>query len=206
MQYAMVIDLVGCIGCQTCAVACKMAHNLPKDIWRCDVKTEGGDSFDTPAGHFPENTMQWRPTTCNHCENPACVAVCPAGATYKDENTGIVVQDTSLCIGCQSCIRACPYEGVRTYLTDEPRYPIDFALGYEDEPAHIVNTVEKCTFCYERVRNGEEPACMRLCIGRSRFWGDIEDSQSEVSQLLANRRYEQMNTEAGTGPYVYYLL
>lgn len=206
MRYAMVIDLKGCIGCQTCAVACKVAHNLPIGIWRNNVATEGGDAIDTPAGHYPNNTMQWRPQTCNHCDDPACAKVCPTKATYKDEKTGIVVQDTSRCIGCKSCIMACPYPGVRTYIADEPEYHIDFALGYADEPEHLQGTVEKCTFCYERIINGEEPACMRLCIGRSRFWGDLDDPDSEVSKLLSERDYEVLNPDAGTGPNVYYLL
>lgn len=206
MRYAMAIDLKGCIGCQTCAVACKMAHNLPNNVWRCEVKTEGGAYIDTPSGHYKQdNAIQWRPTTCMHCDNPACVGVCPVGATYKDEETGIVVQDTSVCIGCQSCIKACPYEGVRTYLEDEPAYAVDMALGFPEEPAHLKNTVEKCTFCYERVKNGEQPACMQLCIGRARFWGDVDDPESDISKLLASREYEQVNVEAGTGPAVYYL-
>lgn len=206
MRYGMVIDLRGCIGCQTCAVACKMAHNLPEGFWRNRVITEGGSAIDTPAGEFPNNKMQWRPVTCQHCEKPACVAACPAGATYKDEETGIVHQDTSKCIGCKSCIAACPYEGVREYIENEPAYHIDAALGYADEPEHLQGTVEKCTFCDNRVANGEAPACMEYCIGHARFYGDLDDPESEVSKLVAEREYEQLHVDEGTSPSVYYLV
>lgn len=206
MQYGMVIDLSACIGCHTCSVACKVAHNLPNGFWRNRVLTEGGDAMDTAGGEFPNNYMQWRPMTCQHCANPACVEACPVGATWKDEETGIVIQDNELCIGCKSCIAACPYEGVRQFIEDEPAYHIDFALGYSDEPPHVKGTVEKCTFCYSRVLAGEVPACMEYCIGHARFWGDLDDPDSEVSKLLKEREYEQLQVEAGTGPSVYYLL
>lgn len=206
MRYGMVVDLKGCIGCQTCTVACKTAHNLPKGVWRNRVYTAGGDSPDTAGGDYPNNTMMWYPVACQHCEDPACVAVCPAAATWKDPETGIVHQDTDKCIGCKSCIGACPYEGVRTYLEDEPAYYIDFALGDDGEPEHLKGTVEKCTFCDGRLEKGEIPACMELCIGRARFWGDLDDPESEVSKLIAEREFEQLLPDEGTGPAVYYLV
>lgn len=206
MRYGMAIDLKGCIGCQTCAVACKTAHNLPKGLWRNRVCTEGGEALDTAGGEYPANKMSWHPVACQHCDDPACVAVCPVGATWKDEETGIVHQDTSKCIGCKSCIGACPYEGVRTYIEDEPVYYIDFALGDSDEPEHLQGTVEKCTFCDGRIARGEIPACMELCIGRARFWGDLDDPSSDVAKLISEREYEQLLPDEGTGPSVYYLI
>lgn len=205
MRYGMVIDLKGCIGCQTCAVACKTAHNLPVGLWRNRVLTEGGESIDMAGGEFPNNHLNWRPITCQHCAEPACVEVCPAGATTKDETTGIVHQDTSKCIGCKSCIAACPYEGVRQYIEEEPAYHIDVKLGFADEPEHLKGTVEKCTFCDTRVDAGEVPACMEYCIGHARFWGDLDDPESEVSQLLSEREYKQLLPDEGTGPSVFYL-
>lgn len=206
MQYGMVIDLKGCIGCQTCAVACKVGHNLPVGLWRNRVLTEGGASTDMAGGEFPRNQLGWRPVTCQHCAEPACVAVCPAGATTKDEETGIVHQDTSKCIGCKSCIEACPYEGVRQYLEDEPVYHIDTALGFADEPEHLKGTVEKCTFCDSRIASGEVPACMEYCIGHARFWGDLDDPNSDVCKAMEGREVEQLLRDEGTGPSVYYLV
>ena len=115
-RYGMAIDLNRCFGCQTCAVACKMANNLPNDVLFNQVKTVGGDSVDTAAGEYPNCTLSYLPFQCQHCENPACLEVCPTGATAKDEETGIVSVDSELCIGCESCIKACPYEGVRTLI------------------------------------------------------------------------------------------
>lgn len=205
MRYGMVIDLKGCIGCHACSMACKIANNLPVNVWYNDVKTIGGATRDTPAGVYPNLTMGFRPTACQHCAEPACVAICPTGATWKDPETGIVHQDLDQCIGCQSCNGACPYEGVRTYVED-PTFSIDVALGVETAPAHRASVVEKCNFCAPLIEKGETSACMEFCLGRSRFWGDLDDPESEVSKLLAEREWEQLNVEAGTGPSVYYLI
>ena len=127
-RYGMAIDLNRCFGCQTCAVACKMANNLPNDVLFNQVKTVGGDSVDTAAGEYPNCTLSYLPFQCQHCEKPACLEVCPTGATTKDEETGIVSVDSELCIGCESCIKACPYEGVRT-LIKSPEYYLDVVVG-----------------------------------------------------------------------------
>ena len=143
---------------------------------------------------------------CQHCENPACVKVCPVGATYKDPETGVVRQDYDKCIGCRMCMSACPYTGVRSFNWDEPSYPVDFATGDADVPAHQKHVVEKCTFCYQRITKGEVPACMDLCPARARHWGDFDDPDSEVSKLVASREYIQLLPEMGTKPSVYYLV
>lgn len=116
---------------------------------------------------------------------------------FKDEETGIVAQDTSKCIGCQSCIKHCPYEGVRTYLDEEPVYAIDMSLGFPEEPPHLKNSVEKCTFCYERVKNGQEPACIRLCIGRKvlgryRRPRKRQLEAPDISRVRANRHEDKL--------------
>lgn len=205
MQYGMVVDLRGCIGCHACSMACKMANNLPVDVWYNDVKTEGGNSRDTPSGEYPNNAMSFFPVSCQHCAEPACAAVCPTGATWKDEETGIVHQDLDVCIGCQSCVKACPYEGVRTFV-EEPKFAMDATFGVETAPVHVANVVEKCNFCAPIVEAGGVPACMEFCIGRARFWGDLDDPESDVSKMIAEREYVQLNPEAGTEPNAYYLL
>ncbi|MEC4175527.1 4Fe-4S dicluster domain-containing protein [Adlercreutzia sp. R7] len=216
-RYGMVVDLKGCFGCQACAAACKIANNLPIGMAYNVVYTKTDDDpenpgtavikgaavNDTPYGEYPDLKLGWMPKGCQHCDNASCVEVCPTGATYQRED-GIVNVDTEQCIGCQSCIEACPYD-VRTYIESEPSYYIDFAVGELDAPAHAVNTVEKCTFCANLIDRGETPACMELCPGRCRFWGDLDDPESDASRALEGREYYRLNEAAGTEPKVYYL-
>ena len=206
MHYGMVIDTKRCVGCNACTVACKMANNVPQDIFWTRALTDGGDMMDTPAGEFPDISMRYITVSCQHCENPACAKVCPVGATYKDPETGVVRQDYDKCIGCRMCMAACPYTGVRSFNWEEPKYHMDYAVGGKDVPVHQKHVVEKCTFCYHRISKGEEPACMHLCVGRARFWGDLDDPNSEVSQLIKERSYEQLLPSEGTKPSVYYLV
>ena len=204
MQYGMVIDLKKCMGCQTCATSCKLANNLPSGNWWNVVYTDGGETIDTASGEYPNCTLQHRPVACQHCAEPSCVAVCPTGATYKDEETGIVMQDPETCIGCKSCIEACPHN-VRVYNDGEPAYALDFAVGYVDAPAHIANTVEKCTMCANLVKQDEQPMCVQACVGYARYFGDLDDPESEVSKLIVDRDSMQLLAEQGTNPSVYYL-
>ena len=206
MHYGMVIDTKRCVGCNACTVACKMANNVPQDIFWTRALTDGGDMMDIPAGEFPDISMRYITVSCQHCENPACAKVCPVGATYKDPETGVVRQDYDKCIGCRMCMSACPYTGVRSFNWEEPRYPMDFALGDADAPKHQKHVVEKCIFCYQRLARGETPACMDLCPARARHFGDLDDPNSEGSQLIRERSYEQLLPSEGTKPSVYYLV
>lgn len=206
MRYGMVIDLARCIGCHTCAVACKQINNLPKDTWWNRILTDGGEDMDTPAGEFPNLKMGALPVSCQHCDNPACTKVCPVGATYKDPETGVVRQDYDKCIGCRMCMAACPYTGVRSFNWEEPKYAVDHALGDLGIAKHQKHTVEKCTFCYQRLARGEAPACMDLCPAHARHFGDLDDPDSEASRLISSRSCEQLLPSEGTKPSVYYLV
>ena len=206
MQYGMVIDLKRCIACHSCSMACRYENNLPKNIWWNRVLTDGGVRMDVPRGTFPNLTITQFPMACQHCANPACIKVCPVGATYKDAETGVVRQDYDRCIGCRMCMAACPYTGVRSFNWEEPSYYLDFSLGSTDVPKHQKHTVEKCTFCWHRVAKGKEPFCIRNCPERARFFGDLEDPNSEVSKLVATRQYMQLLPDLGTRPSVYYLV
>ena len=206
MHYGMAIDLKRCIGCHTCAMACKAANNIPEGIWWNRILTDGGEAMDTPKGEYPNLSMQFMAVSCQHCENPACVKVCPVGATYKDPETGVVRQDYDKCIGCRMCMAACPYTGVRSFNWEEPKYAVDEAFGDADVPRHQKHVVEKCTFCYQRIAKGDDPACMELCPGRARTWGDLDDPSSEVAKLVREREHMQLLPERGTNPSVYYLL
>ena len=204
MHYGMAIDLQLCFGCTECAVACKSNNNLPNNMWWNRVLTDGGDYPDTAKGTYPQVSMAHYPVGCQHCANPACAKVCPVGATWRDEKTGIVVQDVDKCIGCRMCMGACPYSA-RTFNWEEPAYAVDFPLGDFDAPKHVAGVVEKCTFCANRLARGEEPACMEHCPGRARYWGDLDDPDSSVSRAIAGRPTVRLLEDKGTEPSVYYL-
>lgn len=205
-HYGMVIDLYRCVGCHACAVSCKSANNLPDGIWWSRVLTDGGSYADTAGGDASSPVLQHVSVSCQHCANPACVKVCPVGATYKDPETGVVRQDYDKCIGCRMCMAACPYTGVRSFNWEEPKYSVGFAVGDADVPAHQKHVVEKCTFCYQRITKGETPACMELCPTRARYWGDLDDPGSEVAQLIASRGCKRLLEDRGTDPNCYYLV
>lgn len=211
-RYGMVIDLKRCFGCHACEVACKVANNNPAELNYIRVNTVGEvgsfdtATYDTASGTYPNLKLSFVPVQCQHCENPSCVAACPTGATKKDPDTGVVYVDSEQCIGCDSCITACPYEGVRTHVSADPEWYLDVVVGEHDAPIHAGNTVEKCTFCRNLINRGEEPACMQLCPGRARFWGDLDDPSSKVAELVAANEYVRLNESAGTEPSVYYLV
>ena len=154
-QYAIVTDLNRCVGCLACAVACKVANNVPiGSFWNKVLRI--GPNPSTEGSDFPNVDMYFLPIQCQHCENPACVAVCPTGASHKLED-GTVQVDKEKCIGCQFCAMSCPY-GVR-YLNEEER------------------VVEKCTLCEQKTAQGELPMCVDTCVGLARWFGDMESGE-----------------------------
>lgn len=206
MQLGMVIDTDRCIGCHTCAVVCRIENNLPQDTWWNRILTDGGESSDIPAGIFPNTSLMFLPVACQHCGNPACVKVCPVGATYKEEESGIVRQDYDKCIGCRMCMAACPYTGVRSFNWEEPKHVLDYSVGDPDVPGHQKHVVEKCTLCTHRYAKDLEPACIATCTGKARFFGDLDDPSSDVSRLLRERGSMQLLEERDTKPSVHYLV
>ena len=206
-RLGFVIDTTTCYGCQACVLACKIENNVADNVRWNNLLTDGGDSPNTPSGTYPDTLHRlYYPVACQHGENPACVKGCPVGATFKDPETGAVRQDYDKCIGCRMCMSACPYNGVRSFNWEEPKYSIDHKVGGKGVPEHQKHVVEKCTMCYHRLARGEEPACVNACKIYARHWGDLNDPQSEVSQLLASRPHEQLLPERGTNPSVYYLV
>lgn len=217
-QYGMAIDLNRCFGCQTCAAACKIVNNLPKGLSYNVVFTKGNSDFSNPGvavakgaisndnagGVYPDCTLLFFPKACQHCAKPACVAICPTGASTKDED-GIISIDYETCIGCGSCIQACPYD-VRTLLEEESEYYLDLAVGEVDAPPHRMATVEKCTFCKNLIGRDDVPACMQLCPGRARYWGDLDDPQSAPNKAKEGREVMKYLESEGTDPCVFYLM
>ncbi len=152
-QYAIATDLNRCVGCLACSVSCKVVNDVPIGSYWNKVLRVGPNPRPGGTGHFPDVEMYYLPLQCQHCENPACVRVCPTGASHKLAD-GTVQIDKSKCIGCQFCAMACPYN-VR-YLNEQE------------------GVVEKCTLCEQKVAQGELPQCVTQCGGRARFFGDLE--------------------------------
>jgi len=204
-RWGMVIDLVRCVNCKACTVACRLEHKTPPGVVYNPVVEE-------EVGEFPNVKRKWFPKPCFHCENPPCVPVCPVTATYKRREDGIVIVDPEVCIGCRYCITACPY-GAR-YFDFGEEYIEDKSNPFNmiPSPAHKapIGTVRKCDFCLhlqdENGKYTDLPACARTCMGKAIHFGDLMDSESEVSRLVARRNTIRLKEELGTQPNVYYAL
>jgi len=181
-RYGLVFDLDKCIGCQACRIACKAEHEL-ETCSPIRVDTIGGAHRDTPGGKFPHPSLYYLPVTCMHCNQPPCLDACPIEAIYKRED-GIVLVDEEKCNGCQACISACTYD----------------ALTYDENSG----VVQKCTLCRHRIAEGLEPFCVVCCEGEAIFFGDINDPESKVSKLIAEKSAYTLKPEAGAKAAVYY--
>lgn len=178
-RYAMVMDTRRCIGCDSCTIACKVWNELPLDVMYCPVITDG------PHGVYPHVHMTHIPLICMHCEDAPCVHACPTGASKQDDD-GIVWVEERTCISCGACIAACPYN----------------ARHRDTEKGVVV----KCNFCMDRVRDGQEPFCVKTCHQRARIFGDLDNEKSEVSVLVNSLRTERLYEDLGTEPQVYYIM
>jgi Fe-S-cluster-containing dehydrogenase component len=198
-RYGMVIDLSRCNGCAACAMACKAENGTPAGMWWSKVLTK-------ETGKYPSVKIFNIPILCMHCQNAPCVEACPTGASYKRPD-GIVVVDYDKCMGCRYCEIACPYDARKLLEKFEPYYPERGLTPYEEmmHQKHQEGVAEKCDFCAERVTRGEKPACVQTCVPGARYFGDLDDPNSEVSKLIAQRRGYQLLPELGTEPSVYYL-
>jgi Fe-S-cluster-containing dehydrogenase component len=198
-QLGLVIDLDTCVGCHACAVNCKEwntgGHSAPLPDYNPYTAQAYGvwfnrihsfESEDGPSGrtvHFPKS--------CLHCAEPACVSVCPTGASYKRAEDGIVLVNPDTCIGCKLCSWACPY-GAREFDEDQ-------------------GVMKKCTLCIDRIYNTNlpederVPACVSTCPASARHFGDLGDPNSAVSKLVASRGGVDLMPELGYKPVNKYL-
>ncbi|MEJ2720586.1 MAG: 4Fe-4S dicluster domain-containing protein [bacterium] len=212
-RWAMVIDLNKCHqaeGCQDCVNACNAAHNVPefpnkKDEIKWIWKEPYDHAFIDQEQEYEKESLKEGPVLllCNHCDNPPCVRVCPTQATWRREEDGIVMMDWHRCIGCRYCMAACPY-GSRSFNWRDPR---PFIENINDEfPTRTRGVVEKCTFCDERLAKGMLPACVEACKEKALVFGDLEDPDSEVREILGKNFTIRRKPGLGTRPEVYYLV
>jgi len=204
-RLGMVIDLDRCIGCWTCSVACKQENDVAEGLFLLRILTVGGDTMDAPAGTFPGLALSYQATNCFHCDNPPCVKACPVAATFQQPN-GIVAVDYNRCIGCRYCMVACPYNN-RVFNWGAPvQDPPPSVAAVGEVPPRPKGVVEKCTFCGHRVAKGLRPRCIVACPAGARYFGDLDDPNSQVSALLRDRPSYVVFPERGTRPSVHYLL
>ena len=156
MALGFYFDMTRCVGCRACQVACKDRNNLDTGLIFRYAKT-----YET--GSFPDVGMYNYSGSCNHCENPACITVCPTGAMYKAED-GTVIHDDDMCIGCKACMNICPY-GAPTF----------------DEVRAIVRT---CDACASQRAKGENPVCVDACPSRALDFGERDELIAKYGEDL----------------------
>ncbi len=221
-RWGMVIDLDKCTACQACVVACKVENNIPSPStedalknrtisWMILVPLRSESAENAKATFLPRPCMQ--------CDQPPCIRVCPVDATNISEE-GIVRQIYARCIGCRYCTNACPYT-VRYFNWYTPEWPEE-AQAYLNPDVSIrpKGVVEKCTFCHHRLQKAKEdaraeerelrqgdyvPAGVEICPADAMFFGDLDDPESQVSQLAKSPRSFRLLEELGTEPKVIYL-
>ena len=181
-RYGMVIDLRRCVGCQACTVACTFENLPPLGQFRTTVQQYEVSQQD--ATTLPAFLML--PRLCNHCENPPCIPICPTGATFQRPD-GIVVVNNEWCVGCGYYVQACPYDA--RFIN------------------HETNSADKCTFCAHRLEAGLLPACVETCVGEARVIGDLNDPNSQISQLLTANKTDikVLKPDANKAPRVFYI-
>lgn len=220
-RWVMVLDLRKCVGCSSCTIACVSENKLPPGVvYRPVIEEE--------YGTYPNVTRRFLPRPCMQCDNPPCVEVCPVGATQR-RSDGIITIDYQACIGCRYCLTACPYaarsfDSGRQYL-DGTAAKIAATTGrqavavYEQTPSYEygqawpraanespIGNARKCQFCAHRLDAGMLPACVTTCIGRATFFGDANDPDALVAELVASPHVMRLKEELGTEPRVYYLI
>jgi Fe-S-cluster-containing dehydrogenase component len=222
-SWVMVIDTRKCVGCHACTIACVAENNLPPGVvYRPVIEEEFGE--------YPNVQRRFTPRPCMQCDEPPCVPVCPVNATWKRVD-GIVAIDYDKCIGCRYCLTACPY-GARTSDFGES-YTAGVAEGADDTEEVVFGAqapwmeqptyeygkswvradhqspegnARKCHFCLHRLEVGQLPKCATSCIGRATYFGDANDPDSLVTELITQNNVQTLLPHMGTKPRVFYIV
>jgi Fe-S-cluster-containing dehydrogenase component len=221
-QWAMVIDLDRCTGCEACVVACNVENN---------VATVGAEEAAKGRmmnwirieryfeGEFPDIRVKFRPVMCQHCEEAPCEPVCPVYATYHTDE-GLNAQVYNRCVGTRYCANNCPYT-VRSFNFFDHVWDAPLQKAWNPEVSvRSKGVMEKCTFCVQRIKAGEAiakdenrdvrdgdvvPACVQTCPTKAMYFGNIADPASEVARLSKSSRASKLLEDLGTKPKVIYL-
>jgi protein NrfC len=182
-HYSMIMRQNLCVDCERCMEACVRTNQVPSYGWRTRI-------LERTRATGPKGTETiFMPVLCNQCNKPPCVRVCPTVATYKDEVTGIVMMESKKCIGCKTCMAACPYNA--RYFKEENR------------------AVDKCNFCWDTrlVKGMKDTACVEACPAEVRVFGDLSDPDSEVYKLVHQPETTVwvLRPETGALPNVFYM-
>jgi formate dehydrogenase iron-sulfur subunit len=190
-----------CIGCKACEVACKEWNLVPDDglhfsgesydntgslganTWRHVAFIEQTKPLPVDGGEGAD-ALRWLMSSdvCKHCTHAACLDVCPTGALFRTEFGTVVVQQ-DVCNGCGYCVPACPFGVIDRRERDD--VPV---IGTEDVAG--IGTTHKCTLCYDRLKDGMEPACAQACPTKSIQFGPLDELRQ-----YAQERVEQLHEE-----------
>jgi molybdopterin-containing oxidoreductase family iron-sulfur binding subunit len=222
-KWTMIVDLDKCTGCSACVVACHAENNVPAPS---EEETIRGRAIHWMRieryweGEYPDVKARFIPVFCQQCGNAPCEPVCPVYASAHSETDNINMQIYNRCVGTRYCGNACPYR-VRFFDYFAPRFeaPLEQQLN-PDVTVRGPGVMEKCTFCIQRIRRVREtanvedrdiqdgevmPACAQACPTTALIFGDRNDEESRVAQMLPNDRQFRLLEHLGTEPSVYYL-
>lgn len=212
--YGFALNLDKCKGYRDCVDACVKENNQTRDpemqyirvlqIERGSLGLADADHhYDPPE--VPEAGKVYLPVQCFQCDNPPCVKACPVDATWT-ERDGVVVVDYERCIGCRYCATACPY-WARHFNWQEPEIPakeLNTNMHYLSNRPRKAGVIEKCTYCLQRTRKGNQPACQEACPTGARVFGNLLDPHSDIRYVLENKTVFRLKEELGTEPKFWY--
>jgi tetrathionate reductase subunit B len=198
--WGMGVDIEKCVGCGKCVEACKTENKVPMEpfyfrtwIEHYTVNNDGEVAIESPNGGMNglEQSLDKEdifkafmvPKLCNHCTNAPCVQACPVGATFISPD-GVVLVDDTYCIGCSYCIQACPY-GAR-FMNP------------------ITKVADKCTFCYHRIKQDLQPACVEVCPTHARIFGNLRDKESDLVSFIQKNPTQTLKPHLNTQSRVFY--
>lgn len=178
IRYGMVHDESLCIGCTACTDACRTVNKVPEGVSRLEIVRSKA------IGDYPDAKYGFTRVSCQQCENPPCVYVCPTNAAFKDLKTGIIDVNSDKCVGCGYCLAACPYQ-IRFFHPE-------------------TKSADKCDFCRStNLAEGKQPACVESCPTKALTFGNLDDPNSEISILLTQKTVYRDKAHLGTKPQLY---